>query len=194
MKSLSYILSIAAISFIFALHVKATEQHADTQKLDAQAKKLIKKFGGQLKSTLTSEIKQNGLVAAIKVCKIKAPEISDSLSDKVTIGRTSLKYRNPDNKPDDISKITLMDFETQKQNNGNVSQIEKGQFIEKDGKKVYRFMKAIETGGLCLSCHGESLTKEVAEQIKTDYPDDKATGFKLGDIRGSFVVEIPVEQ
>ncbi|MDH5433135.1 MAG: DUF3365 domain-containing protein [Gammaproteobacteria bacterium] len=194
MKSLSYILSIAAISFIFALQVKATEQHADTQKLDAQAKKLIKKFGGQLKSTLTSEIKQNGLVAAIKVCKIKAPEISDSLSDKVTIGRTSLKYRNPDNKPDDISKITLMDFETQKQNNGNVSQIEKGQFIEKDGKKVYRFMKAIETGGLCLSCHGESLTKEVAEQIKTDYPDDKATGFKLGDIRGSFVVEIPVEQ
>ena len=49
-------------------------------------------------------------------------------------------------------------------------------------------MKAIPTGGVCLACHGENLAQGVQETITTLYPNDKATGFKSGDIRGAFVV------
>ena len=44
------------------------------------------------------------------------------------------------------------------------------------------------TGGLCLQCHGEAIAPPVAEKISALYPDDKATGFREGDIRGAFVV------
>ena len=51
----------------------------------------------------------------------------------------------------------------------------------------FRFMKAIPTGGLCLACHGETLDPAVAEKIAALYPNDKATGYHEGDIRGAFV-------
>jgi hypothetical protein len=49
-------------------------------------------------------------------------------------------------------------------------------------------MKAIPTGGLCLACHGETIDPAVAGKIAELYPEDKATGFREGDLRGAFVV------
>ena len=49
-------------------------------------------------------------------------------------------------------------------------------------------MKAIPTAPLCLQCHGEAIAPPVAEKITKLYPEDKATGFREGDIRGAFVV------
>jgi len=60
--------------------------------------------------------------------------------------------------------------------------------VDVNGSKEFRFMKAIPTGGACLACHGETLSPELAEKVKTLYPQDLATGFMLGDIRGAFVV------
>ena len=42
---------------------------------------------------------------------------------------------------------------------------------------------------LCLVCHGEILQPEIAARIAELYPDDRATGFKEGDLRGAFWVE-----
>ena len=44
---------------------------------------------------------------------------------------------------------------------------------------------------MCLACHGESLAPEIAAKISEAYPDDQATGFKVGDFRGVFWVEFP---
>ena len=57
-----------------------------------------------------------------------------------------------------------------------------------DGKRQFRFMKAIPTGALCLQCHGSSISPEVSARLAELYPDDKATGYATGDIRGAFVV------
>ena len=46
----------------------------------------------------------------------------------------------------------------------------------------------------CLTCHGESLAPEVAERIRTSYPEDRATGFQVGDLRGVFWVEYPTDE
>ena len=55
-------------------------------------------------------------------------------------------------------------------------------------------MKAIPTGGLCLQCHGEVLDPAVAGKIAELYPDDQATGFIDGDLRGVFWVEYPTRK
>lgn len=52
----------------------------------------------------------------------------------------------------------------------------------------FRYMKAIPTKGLCLTCHGEALTEPVKATLAELYPEDKATGFKVGDIRGAFSI------
>lgn len=39
---------------------------------------------------------------------------------------------------------------------------------------------------LGLSCHGESLSTKLEKTLAEHYPNDKATGYKLGDIRGGF--------
>ena len=49
-------------------------------------------------------------------------------------------------------------------------------------------MKASLTAEVCLNCHGTELKEDVAARVNTLYPEDKATGFNIGDIRGAFWV------
>ena len=58
--------------------------------------------------------------------------------------------------------------------------------------KTFRYMKAIPTGEVCLACHGERLNPELGQRLDELYPQDKARGFKEGDIRGAFTVSQPM--
>jgi hypothetical protein len=42
----------------------------------------------------------------------------------------------------------------------------------------------------CLKCHGESISPEINTMIQKQYPNDKAIGFKEGELRGVIVAEI----
>jgi hypothetical protein len=64
---------------------------------------------------------------------------------------------------------------------------------ETDGGREFRFMKAIPTVPMCLACHGQAIAPSVAQKIAELYPNDKATGYSEGDIRGAFVVTRRVE-
>ena len=44
---------------------------------------------------------------------------------------------------------------------------------------------------LCLNCHGVELAPDVAGRIAELYPEDRATGFEAGELRGVFWVEFP---
>jgi hypothetical protein len=37
-------------------------------------------------------------------------------------------------------------------------------------------------------CHGSDVPEAVAEAIAKRYPQDRATGYSAGDLRGAFVV------
>ena len=43
-------------------------------------------------------------------------------------------------------------------------------------------------GEVCLKCHGENIDPAVKAKLGELYPNDKATGYKLGDLRGAFTV------
>ena len=38
---------------------------------------------------------------------------------------------------------------------------------------------------VCLTCHGKRLAGDVRTAIAEHYPDDRATGYALGDVRGA---------
>ena len=149
-------------------------------------------FGGALLAKLQEAMAAGGAVNALGVCNMAAPAIAaeKSAARNMSIRRTSLRLRQPKNAPDAWELAQLQRFEERKAAGENPTAIEAGEYVELNGKKVFRYMKAIPTGPVCLNCHGGALTPEVSAKLKELYPDDKATGFKIGDLRGAFTVTL----
>jgi len=144
---------------------------------EKQVLKTIKKFGKELKKELKKGLKESA-AEAIKICHMKAPEITLENSDeKIKIGRVSLKNRNPDNIPKEWMLSYIDDFYRSKDKTGYT-------VVDLGDKKG--LIKPIVTQPLCLKCHGTDLSKEVKKELSSKYPNDKATGYKTGDIRGFF--------
>ncbi|WP_338074221.1 DUF3365 domain-containing protein [Halochromatium glycolicum] len=165
-----------------------------TAHLNDEAKILIKQFATSLKGELVSAIKAGGPSNAIAVCEDRAPAIANSLSESSdwTIGRTSLKTRNPDNAPDAWETKILKQFEGLKAAGNPVEPMSYAAVVEEDGQKQYRYMKAIPTQEVCLACHGKQLNPAVVEALEAAYPQDQATGYSAGDIRGAFTLSKPL--
>ncbi len=166
--------------------------HASDKALKAQARSSAKDLGSSLKQELQKSMKEGGPIAAIKVCNVKAPEIAAQISQTkgIRVGRTALRVRNPNNAPDAWEKTQLEKF---------ISRLASGEPVGKLDAHViqngeFRYMKAIGTQGVCLKCHGAKLSKQVHETIQSLYPQDQATGFAVGDIRGAFTITIPMNK
>ena len=82
----------------------------------------------------------------------------------------------------------LNEFEARKVKGEKVKPMAYFEAVNKNGKKTFRFMKAIPTGQVCLKCHGDNIAPAIKAKLQKLYPNDKATGYKLGDIRGAFTI------
>lgn len=173
----------------------AVDQTVDIEQLKIKSKVAIKSLGSELKTTLQASMKTKGPIDSISLCNIKAPDITNKVSTEknITIGRTSLKYRNKDNKPDAWEMRVLQNFEKRKAEGETITSLEFYEIVEQDNKKVFRYMKAIPTNDVCVVCHGENIAPPLAAKINNLYPQDKATGLIKGDIRGAFTVMQSIE-
>jgi hypothetical protein len=161
-----------------------------------RSRALVAQLGGELKGELTRAIEQGGPVAAIGVCKERAPAIAARLSQQsgARVSRTALRVRNPGNAPDDLERAVLEQFAEQMAATpaGAAAGPPEAVFeIKGPGGIERRYLRAIPTDALCLTCHGPSLAPEVAAAIARDYPGDEATGFQQGQLRGAFSVSWP---
>ncbi|NOT71620.1 MAG: DUF3365 domain-containing protein [Hyphomicrobium sp.] len=163
----------------------------DTSARIAAARAASKDLGETLKGQLVAAIKSGGPASAIPVCKTIAPAIGNETSTKhnLSIRRTSLKVRNPANAPDAFELRVLEDFVKKLEAGADPMTLEHSEVVSTNGVSEFRYMKAIPTAAEpCLACHGSDLKPEVKAGISKLYPDDKATGFKAGDLRGAFSV------
>lgn len=166
---------------------------ADQAQLQSASAKLAGSLGSQLKSRLEAALAAGPAPDAIGVCQSIAPEISKQLLEQsgAEVGRTSMRVRNPGNAPDAWEQAVLADFERQKAAGADMSKVERGEFVQVNGKKAYRYMRPIMTAELCTKCHGTSVDPGVQAAIKAAYPSDQATGYSAGDLRGAFTVSWP---
>lgn len=168
------------------------ESFSEQQVLEQQANKRISEFSQSLKAQLQAAIKQGGLSNAVSVCKSVAPAIAvDNSNEGWTMTRTSLRVRNSDNTPDAWELTQLKQFEKINASGQQAADkpIVASEFIVNEGKTQFRYMKAIPTQALCLGCHGSNIEPELSALINTNYSDDKAVNFALGDIRGAFSLQ-----
>lgn len=158
-------------------------QFAPTALID-EASALTQRFVGTLLPTLQGAIAVGGPVGAIDVCAVEAPRIARILSEESgwDVKRVSLKARNSSTAtPDGWETQVLSVFDLRQQAGEppaalNVAEVVNGRF---------RYMQAQAAQPLCLTCHGSNIRADVKEAIARKYPNDMATGYREGQIRGA---------
>jgi hypothetical protein len=181
----------AVLLFAAGMPVSAQDKaDAEIQSFKSNAVGAIKGLAQNLKKELQAAMKAGGPVKAIEVCNTVAPSIANAQSQErgLTIRRTALKLRNPDNAPDDFERKVLEKFVADIAAGKDPKKLAYTEAVKTDDGTVLRFMKAIPTGELCLKCHGGNVAPEVKAAISKLYPEDQATGFKAGELRGAFSV------
>jgi hypothetical protein len=179
-----------ALLVLLLIHVAAAQAEPDQTAFEKQAQTAIKEFAGQLKTALMAAMQNGGPVEAISVCKMVAPNLAAEMSRKydMSLRRTSLKVRNPANEADAWETDVLQRFETRLATGEAIQKLRFSEKIQTPEGPEWRLMKAIPTDKVCLSCHGSKIAPPVQAALDANYPDDLATGYKLGDIRGGFSV------
>ncbi|MEC9314280.1 MAG: DUF3365 domain-containing protein [Pseudomonadota bacterium] len=169
----------------------ARAEDSSQQAFDRDAQAAIKELATSLKSSLMAAMNDGGLAEAVSVCNLIAPSLAAEISKKygLEIGRTSLKVRNPANEADAWETDVLQRFETRLASGEAIQKLTFKEKVDSESGSQWRMMKAIPTDKVCLSCHGKKIAEPIQARIEAHYPDDLATGFKLGDIRGAFTVK-----
>jgi len=139
----------------------------------------------QLIEALTGALAEGPPERAISACQIAAPAIAAGLAgdDGLRLGRTSHRPRNPANAPEPwMEPLLAWYLENPGETASRVVGLPGGAF---------GYVEPIYTAPLCLSCHGSDLTAPVRDRLAELYPDDAATGFAAGELRGLFWVRVP---
>jgi hypothetical protein len=160
------------------------------------ARKVSNQLAEKVRGLLLQEIGKGGFSSAVRVCSELAQEMTLQLNAQTghDVRRVSLKYRNPKNVPDAYEQRKLEEFNilNQKKELSN----EYSEIVEERGKKYLRYLRPLIVSPLCITCHGpkENIPQEVKAILAERYPDDRATGFRVGDVRGAITVKIPVTE
>ena len=176
------------LTVFFALLLASQLNAAENERLTNETRGAIKALATELKTTLQTTMKSEGPLKAVDVCSEQAPKLAEKVSAEkgMEVGRTSLRTRNKLNAPDPWELSVLEQFEHRKAEGEPVERIEYSEITQQNGNRVFRYMKAIPTDDVCLVCHGANIADSVSTTISKLYPDDQATGFSKGDIRGAF--------
>ena len=183
---------LLALPLIAALSGQTDPTPQDAEAIAAEARSLVKTFVASMKPLLQRSVRAHGAAGAIEVCADTAPELTARLAADSgwEIRRVSPRPRNlATASPDAWETEAMARLAEQLQAGQPPGEANYGQWV--DGR--YRYMQAQVTEGLCLLCHGSNqVTPDVRVAIASRYPDDRATGFTLGELRGAISLRSPV--
>lgn len=142
-----------------------------------------------LRKQLLKEMELSGPLRSLVVCKHACPEITMAASRKTgwRIAAVSLKPRNAGlGTADAWEQRVLADFERRVAKGEPAAALELADVVREPQGRFFRYAKAIAVENVCLTCHGgkETLPPSVSARLAIDYPFDKATGFKAGQLYG----------
>jgi len=186
-----------ALVITATLGAQAQTSTPDADVLHSDARQISNELISQIAGELLREYRISGSLRSVIVCKYTAPEVSSSVSRKygVQIKRVSLRVRNPAlGSPDAWEQEVLRAFDARAAAGEDPATIEFGEVVTEPMGKYYRYMKAIPVKPVCLNCHGDEsqISAATLAQMSTEYPHDKATGYREGEIRGAVTYKKPL--
>jgi len=153
---------------------------------DESSHLLMKRLSEQLKTALAA----GGEKAALQVCQQVAQPLTNTTNtelDGITVTRVALKVRNPENEPSDQDRQVMEKWlQVLRDEKGDVL---KSEVVRNTNGSVFVY-KPIFTQEVCLRCHGDSssFSDEFVSLLDNYYPNDQATGFTQGSLRGAFKI------
>jgi hypothetical protein len=161
----------------------------EKKEIAQSAKKSIKIIGGGLLKEVKKNMKEGGPTQAAAFCAHNATDVAKNLSstldEGITVRRITNKPRNPKNIPANEYEQSILNMmeETDRK---------KHPVVKKLSETHYQVYKPIRIKDKCLTCHGDNTTinNEAYKEIAKIYPNDKAIGYKKGEFRGAFLVDI----
>lgn len=170
----------------------ASDSLALLQKARAAATDMLQ----STRQVLMRHLASGGPAVAIAACADSAPLIGRTVAAKhgLQIRRVSDRWRNAGNIPDAYEREVLRTFDALLKDGRLDDRTEHFAIIRTGDRPVARYSKPILVQGPCLSCHGatRSIAPAVSELLRSRYPDDHATGYAAGQLRGAVSVTIPV--
>lgn len=150
---------------------------AKLAKADEARQALASRLVGRVMEVSQAE----GFPAAVDVCHGEASVITAEVAREhgVKIGRTSEKLRNRAN--------TGVAWAEPFYNEAGTPAV----VVASNG--ALGTLNPIRLAAACVNCHGakDQLAPGVTEVLVAKYPEDQATGYAAGDLRGWFWVEVP---
>lgn len=147
---------------------------------------LIKSLGGQLKAAMQA----SGPVGAIQVCQQVALPLTTATGESmegVTMRRTSVRVRNPENRPD-ARDLRILEIFAAKAGNAEGPP----EPVIEWSEGTAHFYRPLMMQEVCLNCHGDpaSFPADLQQTLAALYPEDEATGFAAGELRGVIRVDV----
>ena len=140
-----------------------------------------------LLAKLKTAMENGGPAAAVEVCRTEARTIADAVArtQGIELGRTSHRLRNPANAPRPWAR-TVVDGSA-----GVKAAAERLRVVDL-GDRV-GVLRPIGTAEMCVRCHGpaDDVRRNLGEALAAAYPQDRATTFAPGDLRGWMWAEVP---
>lgn len=185
----STLLLLTSQSFAQSLP-SSTETQVALEKSRAAAKELL----SSVRTLLMKQLAAGGAVRAIHVCADSAQAVGTRIQEQhgLTVRRVSEKWRNPKDKPDSYESAQLKIFADLHAKKNLTDTLEVYGLVKEDTVRVFRYMRPIFVGEMCLSCHGgrENMKDLIYSAIQQRYPNDKAMDYTAGDLRGAVSVKI----
>lgn len=178
-------LRVALIVSFLALSPACDRSKLDEAEWKEAGARAVLPLKKNLKQALVTGL-EDGPVAAVSACRVEAPRIAEAQSlGAIDVGRSSRKLRNPGNAP----KPWMQPFLDVYQNDPERREPE----VVLIDKNTVGYVEPIFVQPLCVACHGAELAPDLEAKLEELYPDDQATGYVPGDLRGIFWAELPRE-
>ncbi len=187
MKKVTFIFALAGLLFACNQPEEQPETTAEPIAEEVNYSELGSLIATQTQQALGGELKaalqRGGVAEAVNYCNLNAIPITDSLATfyKVSIKRATAKPRNQANLATAAELEILSVWEDKKANGGEISP------VLFEGETSVDFYSPIVLQEMCTACHGvkgKTFTVDAETIIKNKYPEDKATGYIEGDLRG----------
>lgn len=174
------------------LRQQAASDDTPVQQALQQARRVANELTDKVRGLLFKELEKGGYVGAVRVCSEVAQEIPREFTARTGhyVRRVSLGYRHPKDVPDEYERQKLEAFN--RLNRERKLESEYYEVVTEEGREYLRYLKPLITGPMCLTCHGEAqqIPADVKAILAEKYPDDRATGYHTGDVRGAVSVKI----
>lgn len=178
--------TILSLAVILSASLSYSDELIDVRKI--KAKKIALELTGLRSQRAAGFIKPHtGITHDLfkSVCGfVKKRSLELAKNEGVIIRHAAIKHRNPGN----AATKEEASFQNLFESNPEIREI--WDETERNGRAYKRYILPIYVEEACLACHGEKESRP--DFIKSSYSQDKAYGFKEGDIRGIIEILVPL--